>query len=86
MNPRAKELAKVAQDLTDDAFSGAFMPSDTCRDILDALTRAEQEGEARERERLKDTSSRLFVRIKHGDEKHQAWLKDELDKFFSEEP
>lgn len=31
-------------------------------------------------------SEKLFKRIEHGDAEHRAWLKKELEAFFSEEP
>lgn len=34
-------------------------------------------------EQDKAISERLFNHIKHGDDDHQKWLKDELDKFFN---
>lgn len=33
----------------------------------------------------KELFNRLFERIKHGDEEHQKWLKEEIEKFMADE-
>lgn len=37
-----------------------------------------------DRDEVKDLFEQLYEQIKHGDEEHQKWLKDEIDKFVTD--